>query len=180
MADIVLPIVLPFEPLTGESFGAFGEVVEKRGSQHYTINNGTCERYHDLATIDVADVEGKPIVSIFSADPVSGVFQVSEMERHPLGSQLFFPLEPCQFVVVAAPEDWRGGVEGLRCFITEPGQGVNYRKGVWHHPLLVLEQRSDFLVVDRGGPESNCDLVQLPSEPRVVVDIEDLADFLQT
>jgi ureidoglycolate hydrolase len=28
-----------------------------------------------------------------------------------------------------------------------------------HHALLALEQQSDFLIVDRGGSEPNCDEV---------------------
>jgi ureidoglycolate lyase len=34
---------------------------------------------------------------------------------------------------------------------------VNYHRGVWHHPLIALDGVSDFLVIDRGGPGSNCD-----------------------
>ena len=33
-------------------------------------------------------------------------------------------------------------------------QGVNFHPGVWHHPLLVLQQQ-DFLVIDRGGAGDN-------------------------
>jgi ureidoglycolate lyase len=34
---------------------------------------------------------------------------------------------------------------------------VNYRPGVWHHPLLALDQVSDFLVLHRGGPTEDCE-----------------------
>jgi ureidoglycolate lyase len=39
---------------------------------------------------------------------------------------------------------------------------VNYAKGVWHHPLIALDVRSDFIVVDRGGDGHNCDERTLP------------------
>jgi ureidoglycolate lyase len=32
---------------------------------------------------------------------------------------------------------------------------VNYARNVWHHPLLVLQPDSNFLVVDRGGAGEN-------------------------
>lgn len=34
---------------------------------------------------------------------------------------------------------------------------MNYAKGVWHHPLLALDAVSDFVVVDRGGTQPNCE-----------------------
>ncbi|MBV8260157.1 MAG: ureidoglycolate lyase, partial [Paraburkholderia sp.] len=37
----------------------------------------------------------------------------------------------------------------------------NYAKGVWHHPLLAFDRVSDFLVIDRGGAQPNCDEITL-------------------
>ena len=34
-------------------------------------------------------------------------------------------------------------------------QGVNYRRNVWHYPLMPLQAVSDFLVADRDGPGNN-------------------------
>ena len=39
-------------------------------------------------------------------------------------------------------------------FLARGDQGVNYRRNVWHHPLIAMEAPSDFIVVDRlGGGE---------------------------
>jgi ureidoglycolate lyase len=43
----------------------------------------------------------------------------------------------------------------IECFFAEGNQGVNYFKGAWHHPLLVLEKSQKFLVVDRQGDGNN-------------------------
>lgn len=49
-------------------------------------------------------------------------------------------------------------VPGLvRAFLTNGRQGVNYHRGVWHHPVLTIEKQDDFLVVDRSGSGNNCD-----------------------
>jgi ureidoglycolate lyase len=40
-------------------------------------------------------------------------------------------------------------------FLCQGHQGVNYARNAWHHPLISLEQTSDFLVVDRGGEGNN-------------------------
>jgi ureidoglycolate lyase len=85
---------------------------------------------------------------------------VKVMERHPLGSQAFFPLSRLPYLVmVAAPGKF--DERSLRLFLARQGEGVNYAKGVWHHALFALHAESDFIVVDRGGPGLNCDEVFL-------------------
>ena len=154
---------LAIEPLTREAFAPFGDVIELDGARHFPINAGTTERYHDLATIDVSDADGRVLVNVFRAQPFRLPIEIRMMERHPLGSQAFLPIGDAPYLVVVAP---RGPLdpEHMRVFITRGWQGVNYAKGVWHHPLLALEGPSDFIVIDRGGPGANCDEVQL-NEP---------------
>lgn len=149
------------EPLTQEAFAPFGDVIEASDAlRHFPINGGNTERYHDLATLDPGE-GGRVIVSIFRGQPRALPFTVAMMERHPLASQAFVPLAARPYLVVVAPAGEPPGAEDLRCFLAQPGQGVNYAKGVWHHPLLALEAVSDFLVLDRAGEGPNCDEVQL-------------------
>ena len=151
------PLIVPVVPLTRDAFAAFGEVIETEGSNHYTINSGFAERYHDLAHVDVLENSGKPLISIFHALPRSQPIHIEGMERHPLSSQAFMPLSPISFLVVVAAPTEELQPEHLRAFITNGRQGVNYRRGIWHHALLALQAPSDFLVIDRGGREENCD-----------------------
>jgi len=155
--------LLEIEPLTREAFAPFGDVIELDGARHFPINAGTTERYHDLAQIDVGDADGRALVNVFRAQPFRLPIEIRMMERHPLGSQAFIPIGDAPYLVVVAP---RGALDAgaLRAFVTRGWQGVNYAKGVWHHPLLALEGCSDFIVIDRGGPGDNCEEVQL-SEP---------------
>ena len=44
---------LTIEPLTSAAFAPFGQVIETSGAQHYPINNGMTERYHDLARVEL-------------------------------------------------------------------------------------------------------------------------------
>jgi len=39
---------------------------------------------------------------------------------------------------------------------------VNYRANIWHHPLMALDDLSDFLVVDREGEGNNLEEFDYP------------------
>lgn len=147
--------VLEPELLTREAFAPFGEVIEAEGARHYPINDGTTQRFHDLARVDVAAQDGVALISIFRGSARPPPIRLSLMERHPLGTQAFYPLSHHPWLVVVATGDDPLDADALLCFAAGGRQGVSYRAGVWHHPLLVLESVQDFLVVDRGGPGDN-------------------------
>lgn len=149
------------EPLTRTAFAPFGDVIEASVAvQHFSINDGNTERYHDLAHIDPG-ADGKAIVSIFRGQPRTLPFEVTMMERHPQASQAFIPLSGRPYLAVVAAAGAAPVASQLRAFLCQANQGVNYARGVWHHPLLALGQISDFLVIDRSGPGDNCDVVTL-------------------
>jgi OHCU decarboxylase len=159
--DAQFVVHLTIEPLTREAFAPFGDVIQADDSvRHFTINDGNTERYHDLARIDPGP-DGRAIVSIFRGQPRALPFPVTMMERHPRASQAFFPLSERPYLVVVADAASTPRVEDLRVFLCTAGQGVNYAKGVWHHPLLALDAVSDFLIIDRAGPGDNCDVAQM-------------------
>lgn len=148
---------LPLTPLEREAFADFGEVIETEGAAHYPINQGTAERFHDLARIDMGE-NGKALVSIVVGQPRARPIALSMMERHPLGTQAFIPLQQQDYLVVVAREPLAANLRG---FVAKGTQGVNYRRNVWHHPLLVLKPDSRFLVIDRGGEGNNLEEVTL-------------------
>ena len=157
-----IPRTLTVEPLTPERFLPFGEVIEARDTAlQIPINQGFATRFHDLARVDVG--QGKVLVNIFRALPRKLPMQLQVMERHPLGSQAFVAMAEVPFLVVVAPPTRALAVADIRCFRAEAGQGVNYAKGVWHHPLIAIGRGCDFLVIDRGGSqgESNLDEVDV-------------------
>lgn len=118
------------------------------------INGGNTERYHALAQADVTGDGARVVINMFRGKPRSFPHAVDMMERHPLGSQSFSPLSARPFLVVVA-EDEDGKPGRPRAFLAGPGQGVNYHRNVWHHPLMTIGETSDFLVVDRDGPGVN-------------------------
>ena len=160
-------IVLEAVPLTAALFAPFGEVIETAGHAPRLINEGTSERFDDLAPVDVLASGGRPLISIFKATPRPLPFHVRGLERHPLSSQAFYPLDGLPFLVVVAEAGGSPWGSRIRAFRAAGNQGVSYRRNTWHHALLALGQTCHFLVIDRGGPEENCDEVVV--EPAVVV-----------
>jgi ureidoglycolate lyase len=146
---------LPVEPLTPDAFAPFGEVIEPEAARTaYGVNDGTSQRFHALGHVTCHG--GAPVISIFRAQPRALPFAVAMLERHPRGSQAFMPLSDAPYLVVVAADP----ASPPRAFLAR-GQGVNFRAGTWHHPLLALERTSDFLVVDREGEDDNCDEARL-------------------
>ena len=156
-------------PLTKQAFAPFGDVIETEGAAHFAINGGTTTRFHDLAHVDVTAASGRPLISIFRGQPFAFPVEIRMMERHPLGSQAFVPLQPVPFLIVVAPD--RDGQPGEpQAFLAAPGQGVNYARNVWHHPLVSLSQTTDFVVVDRGGEQPNLEEKPYPAPYSVLAD----------
>jgi ureidoglycolate lyase len=140
--------------LNDAAFAPFGEVIGAKGEPSFQINQGMCDRFHDLARVDIADAEGAPGISIGRGRPYALPLELRMVERHPLGSQAFIPLGGDPFLAVVAPdEDGRPGRP--LAFLTGPGQGVNYRRGTWHGVLTPLVRPQAFLIVDRVGPGAN-------------------------
>jgi len=153
-------------PLTASAFARFGDVLSVDTARVRTINDGHTLR-HDLdARLTLTAAGGRAALSLFRASPLPAPLRLHKMERHALSSQAFYPLSGRPFLVVVAPA---GDFDraALRAFLAAPDQGVNYHAGVWHHYLLALQETSDFLVLDRLGPDENCDQVRLDPPLRV-------------
>jgi ureidoglycolate lyase len=157
---------LTAEPLTADAFAPFGDVIEaSERAEVIPINYGWTTRFNALADVSVG--EGRAIISLFRSKPLEPLV-LKIFERHPLGSQAFMPLQGRPYLVaVAPPGDF--DVAQVRVFRATADQGVNYGRGTWHHFLLALEAQSDFLVVDREGPGSNLDEIELAAADWIAV-----------
>ncbi|MFC4260902.1 ureidoglycolate lyase [Marinobacter lacisalsi] len=147
------------EPLTREAFAPFGEVIDTNGADSFPINQGRTERFHALATMELLGDDPRGILSIFRGQPLDPL-EITLMERHSLGSQAFVPINDGAFLAVVAPPG-EFDEAAVRVFLVRGAQGVSYRAGTWHAPLLPLFADSDYLVVDRQGPGNNCDEIEL-------------------
>jgi ureidoglycolate lyase len=156
--------VLAVTPLTAASFARFGDVIEVAdGAPRKIINAGFAVRVESDARLDTDHGGGHAALSIFRTTARTLPLQLSLVERHRLGSQLFMPLARQRFLVVVAAAGAAPGVQDLHAFSVAPGQGLVLARGTWHHPLLALDDGGDFLVIERGGAgaEGDCEVHDL-------------------
>jgi len=120
------------QPLTVDDFAPYGQVIEC-GGEATTINQGNCQRFHDL---------------------VDAEYDGDLMERHPLGSQAFIPMSEDGFLILVA-DDENGHPVNIKAFVSQPNQGINLRKNTWHGVLTPLSGSGIFAVFDRIGDGNN-------------------------
>jgi ureidoglycolate lyase len=160
------PRALATRLLSSSAFEPFGEVLDASGPCDDLANDGAAQVFRDRARVDVAAQGGRVRLNIVRASPCRLPLKIEMMERHPLGSQAFVPLGGADWLVVAAPP---GQLDpgAIVAFGARGNQGINYRRGVWHHPLIALDRISDFVVIDRAGEGTNLDIERL-AEPLLI------------
>lgn len=163
------------EPLTAEAFAPFGDLVEV-GGKPIMINEGTTERYHRLSDVTLGEEPGAAmgIINIFRAQPRPMPMNITMMERHPLGSQAFLPTNEHPYLVLVCLGDTAPEPDTLKLFIADGSgpsvQGVTYKANCWHHPLLALDEQTDFWVVDRMGGGNNLEEVDFDTSITITID----------
>lgn len=154
--------------MTRDAFAPFGELIvaERADITPVMVNFGTAARRNDAGTLEHDRPHARPNLATFCCEPWSRFPVVAtSMEKHPRSSQLFVPMKVARYLVVVAPGDAAPEVEGLRAFVASAGQGVIYRPNVWHMPLIVFEDRAEFvMLVWEDGSQEDCVVANL-SEP---------------
>ena len=149
MEKIIKPI-----KITRANFAAYGDLISSDDIKPMDINAGYAKRFDNLANINTSKDGGKTIVSIFSALKRNFPMKIDMMEKHPLGSQAFIPMNETTFLCFVAPPGESPEIDKLHSFIIPPKTGINYKPGIWHFPLISTED-TDFLVIDRKGKSEN-------------------------
>ena len=144
--------IIRVEVLTQTAFAPFGDVLDATGEADKLINQGLCGRFHDRAQLDFGD--GRAGISLFKSELRRLPYTLDMVERHPEGSQAFLPMSMDPFLVIVAPDE-NGSPGTPLAFVTEPGQGVNYHRNMWHGVLTPLGGPGLYAVVDRIGQGTN-------------------------
>ena len=137
------------EVLTADNFQLFGEVLSTENKESITINDGFASKFPDIVKLDTKEAEGETSVHIFVAKKRQFPLQITMLENHPFFSQTFIPKNNTPFIVVVAPPSEEPVIENIKAFITDGDQGISYSRGVWHFPLISMNDNSEFIVLDR-------------------------------
>ena len=157
-------------PLTKEGFAPFGEVVSAGLQGGASANQGTAQRFDFTCALHNGRPQSRANLVAVRCVPVALPLELKLLEKHPQSSQTFLPMIVSRYLVCVAPagNDGLPKLDGLKAFIGAPGQGINYHAGIWHHPLVVLDEPAQFamLVWEDGGKD---DCVEWPLPQPVIV-----------
>lgn len=164
--------VIVARPLTREAFAPFGDVISAGEGSGSSANQGTAVRFDWAARLESDRPGAKPNLVFVRSMPQALPFTLKLLEHHPHSSQAFVPMRCGRFLVVVAPTAADGGPDFTRieAFVCGPGDGINYHRGTWHHPMIVIEAPAEFamLVWEDGSPR---DCVERELAERVVVQV---------
>ena len=158
-----MKITINPKPITKENFSKYGDVITTKDIKPLEINDGYAKRFDGIANLDTSIDGGETTICIFSALKRSFPMKIDMMEKHPLGSQAFIPMQETTFLVLVAPKGSKPNIDEIESFIVPPHIGVNYNPGIWHFPLISTKDMN-FLVVDRKGSGDNLVLEDLNKE----------------
>ena len=145
--------------LTVEGFAPFGDVVSADVRAGSAANQGTAVRFDRCAPLLNDRPAAHANLAVFRSVPKSLPFEVKLLEQHPHSTQVFLPMRCARFLVCVAPTLDGGApdVRALKAFICTAGQGIAYKPGVWHHPILALDQTAEFaMIAYEDGSARDC------------------------
>ena len=149
-----MKIIIKPKKITRKNFQKFGDLISVKKKKFININDGYAKRFDNLCRINTSSKKGKTIMSIFSAKKRKFPMNIKMMEKHPLGSQAFVPMNETTFLVFVAPKGKRPNTKKIESFIVPKQTGINYKPGIWHFPLI-SSKNMNFLVIDRKGIGNN-------------------------
>ena len=147
------------EQLDTDIFSRFGNIIQKKNALELrSINQGTTTRHHNISKLSLESKNGNSGISVFSGSPRSFPLEIKIMEKHPVASQSFLPIQDYDWLVVVSEEkNELPDLSTLRCFHVNGDTGITYHENVWHHPLLV-RKKQDFWVIDRINDQEDASI----------------------
>lgn len=128
------------QPLNQADFARFGDVIEHRGDQRRrTMSIDFTDEHDDMR-------RAFWVSKVIEATNLPA--QLKFLERHPFSDQAFVPLRDTRFLVVTCPShpDGSPDLDQIHAYEAGPGQGIIYKKNVWHAPLSALTAPTEFFV----------------------------------
>ncbi len=158
-------------PIDRARYAPYGSLVVAGSRESArSANHGTAEAWDALAVLESRrGAEARCTASLFRCHPwtAGDVIEVRRLERHPSSTQMFAPMRARRFVVVVALGGDAPDLSTLEAFVVEGPCAITYAPGVWHHPMIALDEVADFVnALFSDGTEGDCHEVAI--EPGLV------------
>ncbi|MBI4057157.1 MAG: ureidoglycolate lyase [Elusimicrobia bacterium] len=150
--------------LTPQNYKSYGSVISAHGPS-VSANMGTAKRFNHLTKVaNLRPKRAKLNVCLFRCRPHRKFpITIKLLERHPFSTQVFIPMTGAKrYLVVVSLGKEKPDLNSLSAFIATGSQGISYKPGVWHHPLIALDKPTDFgCLIWENGTKEDCQVVKL-------------------
>jgi ureidoglycolate lyase len=158
-------MIVVAEPLTQDAYAPFGELIaaDRSDVPDRPANQGTARRRDFLVEAKNLRPGASLNVASFRCAPRTGwPMPLALLEKHPESTQMFVPMNARRYLVVVALGGDEPDLRTVRAFLAGPTQGVSYRPGTWHHPMIALDAPIDFACfVWEDGTAADCVVADL-------------------
>ena len=166
-----MPREVAAQCITREAFAPFGDLVSAGLGPGATANQGTAIRSDFCARLENTRADAEANLAVFRSMARTLPVDISLLERHPASTQTFLPMICTRYLVCVAPPlpDGAPDVARVLAFVCDPGQGISYHRGTWHHPIVALDGTADFVMLAwEAGTSLDCQEHPLGEPVRVV------------
>lgn len=143
------------QALTAAAFAPFGSLASVDAMGGHLVNQDRARRIPGLGDLRHDPAATRPVLDVYRIAPSPLPFTVACFERHVLTSQVFVPVRCARLLVVVAPDraDGQPDIDRALAFIGDGRTVVHYRAGVWHSPLVALDDTAllTMLMWEAGG-----------------------------
>jgi len=162
---------LDIQKITKDNFALYGDVITIKNKSSEVINNNTTQSFFDLANIEILGEDNNARLNIFNAKKRIFPLNIDMLEMHPLSSQVFLPMSAIDFITLVTPIDIKPDINKIECFKISNGDGINFKSGVWHFPLISI-QDAKFITIDKKNAEKNIEIYQFTENEKFILDYE--------
>jgi len=161
-------------PIDAETYRPFGAVVRAGADSLARVaNHGTARAWDALATLEsTRGASARCTASLFRCLALREErLAVRRLERHACSTQMFVPMRASRYLVIVALGADAPDLGTLAAFVVEGPQAITYAPGVWHHPMVALDEDADFVnVIFADGTAGDCEELSIePGLAEVVV-----------
>ena len=162
---------LLIKKITKENFLPYGDLITIKNINSEDINENTTKSFFDLAHIEVFGKNLDVRFNIFSAKKRKFPLHIDMLEMHPFSSQIFFPIDKTNFLVLVAPISDKPNLNQLECFLVHEEDGINFKSRVWHFPLISIED-AKFITIDKKNAQNNIKIYKFNENEKFILNYE--------